>query len=224
MPEYTKSEFDAHLEAGTLRLANEGMSNVGKGHSATLLRKEMGFVHYEVDAVIGNDLGLSTMDELTQWLYPTPETPPDDLEVQANTAKYLELEDRLTKAVPLDTGQNLVLDTTGSLAHLKTMTDWLPKNFLVVYLRVLESQFDLMFDRFIAEPKPVIWGHLYDPADNETTEATYKRCYPKLLKYRDERYAQLAHVTLHRDIENHAKLTAESFLEEIRSQLPDSHL
>lgn len=218
--ELTVSEFDQKLATQALHLAVEGPSNIGKGHASMVLNQQLGFVHHEVDAVIQQQLGLGSMEELTQWLFPDPETPPDNVGVIIREAEYLEAETTATRAAPINNPGNLILDTSGSVAHLKTVYGWLPENFLVVYLKVRMEQLDLMFERFMDEPKPVLWQGNYKPRAGETREETLRRCYPELLTLRDKRYQMMADVTLERDLENSAKLTAQSFLEEVRAQLP----
>lgn len=186
-------EFDAHVAAGTFRLAFVGMSNAGKSYRSRVLHDEAGFLWYHVDEEIQNALGFKEMDEVSKWLgYPTSEG------YVAREAKYLELENRFTKHAAMQTkGRNLVFDTTGSVVHLDTDTlDVLKENCLIVHLDVGEDSLTQMLERYFKEPKPVAWaGHLTFKK-GESEEEALRRCYPDLLKKRLAKYRKLAHVNV----------------------------
>jgi shikimate kinase len=188
-----REEFDAHCAKGTLRLAFIGMSNAGKSYRSKILKKEKDFLWYHVDEEIQKALGLVDMKEISKWLgYPTAPTYPEREE------KYLELENHFTAQAGMQThGQNLVFDTTGSVAHLREETlKVLRENCLMVHLDVGEDSLLHMIEKFFKEPKPVAWCGYFSQQEGESEEAALRRCYPTLLSERLRHYRELAHLTI----------------------------
>lgn len=189
----TPAEFDAHITAGTFRLAFIGMSNAGKSYRSKALQNELGFFWFQVDEEIQKALGFATMEEISLWLsYPTSEG------YAEREAKYLELENEATRKASMEmSGKNLVFDTTGSVAHLESSTLKLLKdNCLVVHLDVGEESLTEVIDRFFKKPKPVAWSGYLTREAGESEEAALRRCYPTLLKDRLATYRALAHLTI----------------------------
>lgn len=189
----TPEEFDAHIAAGTFRLAFVGMSNAGKSYRSKALKNELGFFWFQVDEEIQKELGFADMDAISAWLgYPTSEG------YAEREAKYLELENAATRKASMETsGKNLVFDTTGSVAHLEDSTLKLLKdNCLVVHLNVGEESLAEVMDRFFSKPKPVAWSGYLTREPGESEEQSLRRCYPKLLKDRLATYSRLAHITI----------------------------
>ncbi len=185
--------FDAHLANKTLRLAFVGMSNAGKSYRSRVLKDEAGFLWYEVDRAIEQELGFASIETISKWLgYPS------DKEYAERERQYLALEDRFTQqASNLKEGKNLVFDTTGSIVHIdpksiQTVRD----NCLVVHLDVGESTLSTMIEDFFNEPKPVVWGEFYRQRGGESAESTIRRCFSELLAWRLEKYRDLAHVNI----------------------------
>ena len=207
-------EFDAHIDAGTLRLGFIGMSNAGKSYRSKKLRDEKGFLWYQVDEEIQKALGLKNMAEISAWLgYPTSPTYPE------REQKYLELENEFTRHASMKTGgKNFAFDTTGSVPHMQPETlDILRQNCLLVHLDVGEGKLEQMMERFFKKPKPVAWcGHFFARPD-ESEEAALRRCYPELLKTRLKKYRELAHVTVPAD--EVFNTSAEETLNAIRKRL-----
>lgn len=186
-------EVDAHIQNGTFRLAFVGMSNAGKSYRSKVLERELDFFWYHVDGKIQKALGFEDMNEISDWLgYPNNPTYPK------REAEYLALENKCTKVDDLNTeGKNLVFDTTGSVTHLNPDTlSWLHEHCLIVHLEVDESAIELLLERFVKEPKPVIWGGHFTPEQDEDDIATIRRCYPSLLRERLENYPKLAHLNI----------------------------
>ncbi|MES2225676.1 MAG: hypothetical protein V4480_02600 [Patescibacteria group bacterium] len=188
-----QEEFEAHAKSGTLRIAFVGMSNAGKSYRSRILRDEQNFFWYDVDGEIQKDLGFEEMSDISSWLgYPNTETYPE------REASYLATEAKNTKIDFLETnGENLVFDTTGSVIYLDSETrNWLINACLVVNLDVGDDAIENMLQRFIKEPKPVIWNGFFVAEEGETNIETIRRCYPKLLADRLARYRSLAHITI----------------------------
>lgn len=189
----TRAEFRTHIRNKTLRLAFVGMSNCGKSYRSRILANEDDFFWHHVDGEIQKQLGFSDMSSISSWLgYPNTST------YRERERAYLEAENITTKVAELDThGKNLVFDTTGSVIYLDADTHaWLKAQCLVVNIDVGEEAVSAMLEKFIAEPKPVIWDNMFDPQPGETERDTIARCYPRLLHDRLARYRALAHMTI----------------------------
>lgn len=186
-------EFQQHIDQGTLRLAFIGMSNCGKSYRSRILAKENDFFHYEVDLAIQKILGFSDMGEISDWLgYPTSE------EYANRAVQYLEAEEKSTHLAHLDTGdKNLVFDTTGSVIYLTEDTQrWLKDECLIVNIDVGNDSIEELSDHYFSEPKPVIWGEMFNQAPGEEAMSAMRRCYPKMLAERIGKYRELAHLSI----------------------------
>ncbi len=189
----TAAELDQHVASGTFRLAFIGMSNGGKSYRSTVLRDQLDFYWYEVDAHIQAALGIENMEDISAWLsYPTSPTH------AARAAEYLVAEEKCTHLASLDTdGKNLVFDTTGSVIYLSdSAKTWLSNECLTVHIDVGEDSIDELCERYFAEPKPVLWGDSFKPTPGEEDMTALKRCYPQLLRDRLKLYRDMAHVSI----------------------------
>ena len=68
---------------------------------------------------------------------------------------------------------------------------------LMIYLAASQKHIDQLFEKYIAEPKPVVFGNMFQPQDGEENNVTLARAYKNLLKERTELYEKYADVTLH---------------------------
>ena len=210
----TQAEYDAHIADNTLRIAFVGMSNVGKSYRSKVLRDESEFDWYQVDKEIMKSLGFSEMDEISEWLgLPYTGT------YQERERLYLDAEAKHTKVDFLDTHRNLVFDTTGSVIYLKNSTvEWLKENCLIVNLDAGEGSIAPMMQKFIEQPKPVIWNGMYEQKPGESERETLERCYPALLSARLKKYRAMAHLTI--PAENICDKSGSETIAIIRSHLP----
>ena len=55
-----------------------------------------------------------------------------------------------------------------------------------------------MFEQYLKEPKPVVFGDVYSQEEGETSIQTLSRCYRKLLDLRSTLYAECADVIIPR--------------------------
>jgi shikimate kinase len=188
-----KEEFDAHIKAGTFRLAFVGMSNAGKSYRSRVLQNECNFLWYQVDTAIQEELGFNEMLEISGWI-----GFPGSKGFEEREQKYLEAEARSTVLGHLDTeGKNLVFDTTGSVIYLgKDVHTWLRHECLVVNIDISEDATLRMTEKFFADPKPVIWNGLYARKEGESEEEALRQSYPGLLDHRLGKYRELAHFSI----------------------------
>jgi len=179
-------------------LALVGMSGVGKSyHAAALARR--GFIRHDVDAAIAmriGDLcaslpGERPVETVGRWMG-MPWMPGR----AEREAEYLALEAELTEAA-MDAAAapgDHVIDTTGSVIYLPAATlERLRRTATTVHLASPPSRMDALLARYVARPKPVVWGDHWAPAAGAAPTAALARCYAGLLAYREARYAALAH-------------------------------
>jgi shikimate kinase len=185
-----------------------GMSNVGKSYWSKRLAEEAGYRHLSGDDLIEAELGdvlrqlgySGGLSGMAKWL-----GQPYEPQFAQNQQRYLDLEsatlqiiiDQLEKG--LLTGP-VVIDTPGSVVHTSTeICERLRALTTVVYLEATPETLEEMFELYIAEPKPVVWGNIYQPQADETPEEALARCYPKLLAYRSKLYEKMSHITIPRN-------------------------
>lgn len=170
-----------------------GMSNAGKTYWSQRLHEEQGFEHRCCDETVMRCLGLSDMTAFTDWL-----GMPYAVGYADRQSLLLREEVRAVHAclTPPMT-QQTVIDTTGSVMYLpSSIHDKLRCTTTIVYLEIGEEKIEEMVEGFFREPKPLIWGDAFNRQAGETCEHALRRCYPALLRWREERYRALADVTI----------------------------
>ena len=114
--------------------------------------------------------------------------------------------------------KNLLIDTTGSVIYLPhPVLQRLRENTLIIYLEATDDIRKLLFERYITNPKPVVWGSSFNKNTGESDLDALKRCYPQLLEFRATRYRELADVVIPCSALQNA--TGGQFLAELRSRL-----
>jgi shikimate kinase len=125
-----------------------------------------------------------------------------------NSPTYLERESRyLTEEIAVldevlsglekDPERSLVLDTTGSVIATGNHTlRRLRRQMTVIYLAASNDELQILIQRYLHEPKPVLWQGAFRPNSGETPQQTVMRCYPLLIAARRLTYEALAHLTL----------------------------
>jgi hypothetical protein len=146
-------------------------------------------------------------------------------------ADYLAAEiaglDELLTELERDPRRELILDTTGSVIYTgNNVLMRLRRQMTVVYLAASAEDQQLLNERFLSDPKPVLWRGAFQPKDGETPHQTVARCYPTLVAARRQSYQALAHCTLPvADLHTLSgslgddAVEAQAFLDKIRAQL-----
>jgi len=193
MEQLKQIEFDAHIDARTMKLSFVGMSNAGKSYRSEVLCRELGFFWHHVDEKIQEALGFRSVADISSWL-----GHPSSKGYQGREECYLKSEDQFTRCASTQTsGKNFVFDTTGSVVHLSVKTlQVLRESCLVVHLDVGNDSLDRMVEQFFSNPKPVMWCGHFSMNAGESKEGALRKCYPTLLKKRLEQYRALAHVNI----------------------------
>lgn len=208
-----------------LRLALVGMSGAGK----TFWTKQLAVAGWEAiscdDGIEqqlaprlaeGRHAGINGVAAWMGW--------PDSRDYAEREAQYLEAEiHTLQKAlddVAKAADRPLVLDTTGSVIYAGTnLLLQLRRRMTVVYLAASTGEQQLLTERYLSDPKPVLWRGAFQQKKGETPRETVARCYPMLMAARRQSYEALAHCTLQVAELRDSQPTAELFLAKIRGQL-----
>ena len=94
-------------------------------------------------------------------------------------------------------GTPIVLDTTGSVIYAQNnILMRLRRQMTVVHLANTENEQRLLVERYLNDPKPVLWRGTFHVKDQETPRETVARCYPLLIAARRRSYETLAHCSL----------------------------
>jgi hypothetical protein len=95
-------------------------------------------------------------------------------------------------------GTPIVLDTTGSVIYAQNnILMRLRRQMTVVHLANTGNEQRLLVERYLNDPKPVLWRGTFHVKDQETPRETVARCYPLLIAARKKSYATLAHCAVH---------------------------
>ena len=185
-----------------LRLALIGMSGAGKTFWSRLLASA-GHPAVSCDDKIEERLaprlragGYTGINGVAAWMG-WPDSPNyAERESQYLSDEIAVLEEVLTNLSHAPE-KSLVLDTTGSVIytgnhHLMRLR----KLMTVVHLAASPQEQQLLIERYLNDPKPVLWRGAFQPRDGETPRQTVARCYPNLIAARRQSYAALAHCTI----------------------------
>ena len=185
-----------------LRLALIGMSGAGKTFWTKRLA-DSGRPSISCDDRIEQRLasrltsgGYSGINGVASWM-----GWPDRATYAGREAEYLAAEihtlDEILTALERNPRQELVLDTTGSVIYAgNNLLMRLRRQMTVVYLAASESEQQLLIERYLSDPKPVLWRGAFLPRPGEAPRETVARCYPTLIAARRRSYEALAHCTL----------------------------
>jgi len=200
------------------------MSGAGKSHWARKLAGA-GFRAISIDDRIEQKLaselsagGYSGLGGVAAWM-----GWPDQPEYREREQKYLASEIEAMREV-LDeieaSGQEgIVLDTTGSLIYTgEEICRRLERLTTVVYLTASPGELDTLIERYLSDPKPVLWGDVFSHRPGESATDAVARCYPQLIAHRKQLYERYADVIIPTAHLREASPDARGFLEILDSQ------
>ena len=216
-----------------LRIALVGMSGAGKTYWTRHLAA-CGYPTVSCDDLIETRLksalereGFSGINGVAAWM-----GWPDQPTYAERESQYLAEETATLDAIlsEMEKGRDreLVLDTTGSVVYTGNHLLYrLRRLMTVVYLVASAEEQQLLVERYLSDPKPVLWRGAFHPRPSEKPKETVARCYPALLGARQQSYQTLAHCSLGvaalRELAMSAVLqgpnAGELFLQQIREQL-----
>jgi len=148
---------------------------------------------------------------------------PDSPTYAQREAEYLAAEiatlDEVLSELESDPRRQMILDTTGSVIytggnHLLRLR----RRMTIVYLAASAAEEQLLIERYLTDPKPVLWRGAFQPKQAETPRETVARCYPALIAARRQSYEALAHVTVPVADLRAATLDAAAFLANVSAR------
>jgi shikimate kinase len=215
-----------------LRLALIGMSGAGKTFWTKKLAAQ-GRPSMSCDDRIEQRLaprlaagGYTGINGVAAWMG-WPDSPTyAEREAQYLAEEIATLDETLT-GLERNPDRELILDTTGSVIYTgNNLLLRLRRQMTVVYLAASAEERQLLIERYLNDPKPVLWRGAFLPKAGETPRETVARCYPALIEARRRSYEALAHCTLPvaelREMSQEMPQDADAFLEKIKQQLERS--
>jgi shikimate kinase len=207
-----------------LRLALVGMSGTGKTFWTKRLAAS-GHASFSCDDNIearlqtrlaaGGHAGINGVAAWMGW--------PDCATYAEREAQYLAEEigvlGEVLTHLEREPARELILDTTGSVIYTgNNLLFRLRRQMTVVYLAASAEEQQLLVERYLADPKPVLWRGAFQPKKGESPQETVARCYPALAAARRLSYEALAHCILPVALLRDAALDADAFLNEVRAR------
>src|SRR6266568_8792151 len=95
----------------------------------------------------------------------------------------------------------------------------LRRQMTIVYLAASAEEQQLLVERYLNDPKPVLWRGAFLPKRGEKPRDTVARCYPALMAARRQSYEALAHRTLQVGALRDGTLDAAAFLKMIQDKM-----
>jgi shikimate kinase len=207
-----------------LRLALIGMSGAGK----TFWTKKLAASRYpavscddRIEQKLAQRLaagGYAGIHGVAAWM-----GWPDSATYSEREAEYLAEEihalDEILTELEQQPEKSLVLDTTGSVIYTgKNLLLRLRRQMTIVHLAASAKEQLLLIQRYLNDPKPVLWRGAFQPKAGEKARETVARCYPALIAARRQSYEVLAHCTLQVGALRDASLDAAAFLKMIQGK------
>lgn len=205
-----------------LRLALIGMSGAGKtfwtrqlaaaGHPAISCDEQIE-ARLAAKLAEGGFTGINGVAAWMGW--------PDSASYAERESHYLAEEiaalDQVLTRLEKNSGDALVLDTTGSVIYTgNNLLMRLRRHTTLVYLAASAAERQLLIERYLHDPKPVLWRGAFQPRPGETPRETVARCFPALIAARRQSYEVLAHCTIPIAELREMPQTAEAFLERVQ--------
>jgi shikimate kinase len=208
-----------------LRLALIGMSGAGKTFWTKKLA-ESGAPAISCDDRIEQKLaprlaadGYSGINGVAAWMG-WPDRPGYGVRESDYLAEEIHTLDEILTELEKHREKSLVLDTTGSVIHTgNNLLMRLRRQMTIVYLAASAEEQKLLIERYLNDPKPVLWRGAFQPKPRESPRETVARCFPLLIAARRQSYEALAHCTLQVAELRDGSLDAAVFLKMIQSKI-----
>ncbi|HXC31291.1 MAG TPA: hypothetical protein VNZ56_02395 [Verrucomicrobiae bacterium] len=206
------------------KLSLIGMSGAGKSYWAQKLAGA-GFRMISVDDRIETKLapdlaagGYRGIGGVAAWM-----GWPDDARYREHEKKYLDCEvesmEEALEEMLMSVENGIVLDTTGSVVYTgEQICRRVQSLTTVVYLQASRAEEDLLIERYLSDPKPVLWGDQFTQRPGESAREAVARCYPQLIAHRKKLYEHYAHRVISLDRLHSSEMDARGFVELVEGQ------
>jgi shikimate kinase len=149
---------------------------------------------------------------------------PDSPTYAQREAEYLAEEiaalDEILTELERNPSRELILDTTGSVIYTgNNLLLRLRRQMTIVYLAATPEEQQPLIERYLNDPKPVLWRGAFQPKKGETPRETVARCYPTLIAARRQSYEVLAHCSIPVAELREPMLDALAFLAKVNARL-----
>jgi hypothetical protein len=185
------------------RLALVGMSGSGKTFWSRKLAAS-GWTAVSCDDLIEKRLaprlaagGYSGINGVAAWMG-WPDSPTYAEREAEYLAEEIAVVDEFLNVLEKENAASpIVLDTTGSViyAHNNILMR-LRRQMTVVQFASTDREQQLLVQRYLHDPKPVLWRGTFHVKDHESPRETVARCYPQLIALRKKSYETLAHCSV----------------------------
>jgi shikimate kinase len=163
--------------------------------------------------------GYSGINGVASWMG-WPDTPTYAQREAEYLAEEIAALDEVLTDLERNPSRELILDTTGSVIYTgNNLLLRLRRQMTVVYLAATPEQQKLLIERYLNDPKPVLWRGAFRPKKNETPSETVARCYPMLISARRQSYQALAHCSIPVAELRDSDLDAAAFLAKVNARL-----
>ena len=179
-----------------------GMSGIGKSYWSKKL-EQRGFIRFGCDDLITDCLAYQMgYEDPAQFDMHAWVGYPDQATYAERAQEYLQTEELVLLEVVkflenANEDQNIVIDSTGSIIYMKpAIINQLQKLTDFVYLDITADDLDKMLTYYLNNPVAIIWNGYFQPKPHESRQETFERCYPQLIKSREEKYKEVAKIIL----------------------------
>ena len=179
-----------------------GMSGIGKSYWSKKLEQH-GFTRFGCDDLITDYLARQMgYDDPRQFDMHAWVGYPDQAIYAEHAQKYLQTEELVLRDIVkflenTNENQNIVIDSTGSIIYMKSaIINQLQKLTDFIYLDITTEDLDKMLAYYLKNPVAIIWNGYFQPKTHESRQETFERCYPQLIKSREQKYKELAKTIL----------------------------
>lgn len=149
---------------------------------------------------------------------------PDSATYREREQKYLRCEIAVMREILCELARarqdKIVVDSTGSVVYTgKELCRELRDSATIVYLEASPQERAILIERYLEDPKPVLWGEHFQPRKGETAREAVARCYPQLIEHRRGMYEELAHRVVRISDLRGVPLTGNDFLRILEEQV-----
>ncbi len=177
------------------------MSGSGKSYWSKKLESK-GFKRFCCDDLIEEELGreltalgYSGIQDVAKWM-----GQPYERQYKKNSKRYLELESEVMQEIlayleKATDNEDIIVDTTGSVIYMEEdILKRLAEESKLLYFHTPSFVRKHMYEEYMKNPKPVIWGKIFSKQKGENNMESLQRNYPKLLEFRVKKYKEVSEI------------------------------